>query len=52
MKNSKNIMREKQFLVMISDLKLDIEELVIYNNTDGMLQGIADCILKKMTDMF
>lgn len=47
MRNSKNIMREKQFLVMISDLKLDIEELAVYNNTDGMLQGIADCIFEE-----
>lgn len=47
MKNSTNIMREKKFLVMISDLKLDDEELMQYNNTEGMLQGIADCIFEE-----
>lgn len=47
LKNSKNVMREKQFEVMISDLDIDIEELSQYNNTDGMLQGIADCIFEE-----
>lgn len=47
LKNSKNVMREKQFEVMISDLDIDIEQLVQYNGTDGMLQGIADCIFEE-----
>ena len=47
MKNSNNIMREKKFLVMISDLKLDDDELLMYNDTEGMLQGIADCIFEE-----
>lgn len=47
MKKSTDIMREKKFLVMISDLKLDDEELLQYNNTEGMLQGIADCIFEE-----
>ena len=47
MKKSKNLMREKQFLVMISDLKLDLDELSVYNGTDGMLQGIADCVFEE-----
>ena len=46
-KNSNNVMREKQFLVTISDLNLDEEELLVYNNTDGMLQGIADCLFEE-----
>ena len=40
-------MRERQFLVMISDLKLDDELLLKYNGTEGMLQGIADCIFEE-----
>lgn len=47
MKNSRNIIREKQFLVNISELKLDDDELSVYNNTDGMLQGIADCVFEE-----
>lgn len=46
-KNSTNVMREKQFEVMISDLDIDIEDLSQYKNTDGMLQGIADCIFEE-----
>ncbi len=44
---SNNVMREKQFLVIISDLNIDDELLNKYNNTDGMLQGIADCIFEE-----
>ena len=47
MRESQNIMREKQFIVMISQLGIDDEELKEYNDTDGMLQGIADCIFEE-----
>lgn len=47
MKKSSHIMREKQFLVMISDLNLDNEMLKVYADTDGMLQGIADCLFEE-----
>lgn len=43
---SKNIMREKQFLVKLSDLNVD-GELEEYKSSDGMLQGIADCIFEE-----
>lgn len=46
-KNSISILKEKQFLVMISDLNLDNETLKQYNNTEGMLQGIADCLFEE-----
>lgn len=42
-KNSDNVMREKKFLVSMSDLDLS-ENLPAYNGNSGMLQGIADCI--------
>lgn len=43
---SRRIMREKQFLVKFSDLKTD-SELDENKNSDGMLQGIADCIFEE-----
>lgn len=47
MSNSNNVMREKQFEIMISDLDIDMDELSIYNNTSGLLQGIADCVFEE-----
>lgn len=44
LKNSQKIMREKKFLVKISDLSLDDELGKVYNQTNGMLQGIADAL--------
>ncbi|MDE6592750.1 MAG: UvrD-helicase domain-containing protein [Oscillospiraceae bacterium] len=40
-------MRERKFLVKISDLGLDDNDLKVYNNTEGMLQGVADLIFKE-----
>ncbi len=48
MKNSQNVMREKQFLVMIDDLSIENNDILSdYQNTDGMLQGVADCIFEE-----
>ncbi len=44
MLDSGEIYREKKFLVKISDLNLDDTDLMVYNNTEGMLQGVADCV--------
>lgn len=44
MKNSAEIRREQKFLIEISELSLDDELGKEYNNTNGMLQGIADCM--------
>ncbi len=43
MKKSPEIRREQKFLIEISQLGLDGGLGMEYNNTDGMLQGIADC---------
>ena len=43
---SKAVMREKQFLVKFSDLDIS-GEIAEYKNSDGMLQGIADCIFEE-----
>lgn len=47
MMRSEEIIRERKFLVKISDLMLDDSELMVYNGTEGMLQGVADCIFKE-----
>lgn len=44
MKKSGEIRREQKFLIEISELSLDDELGKEYNNTNGMLQGIADCM--------
>ncbi len=44
---SDNIEREKRFFVAISDLAIENEDIKKYNNTDGMLQGIADCVFEE-----
>lgn len=44
MKKSDEIRREQKFLIEISALSLDDELGKEYNNTNGMLQGIADCM--------
>lgn len=47
MMDSDELFREKKFLVKISDLNLDDKELMVYNGTEGMLQGVADCVFKE-----
>ncbi|MBR5121650.1 MAG: UvrD-helicase domain-containing protein, partial [Oscillospiraceae bacterium] len=47
MKQSENVMREKSFIVKMSDIKLPKDLQEAYANTDGMLQGIADCIFEE-----
>lgn len=44
---SKNVMREKAFLVKISDINTNEIDMSEYDDTDGMLQGIADCIFEE-----
>ncbi len=47
MKKSAEVCREKKFLIEISALGLDDELGEEYNNTNGMLQGIADCLFRE-----
>ena len=49
---SGNVMREKKFLVKIADLCIDKQildnsGLMVYNETEGMLQGVADLIFEE-----
>ena len=39
---SGNIIRERKFLMRISDIEITDEEFAKYNNTNGMIQGIID----------
>ncbi|MCX7657893.1 MAG: helicase-exonuclease AddAB subunit AddA [Oscillospiraceae bacterium] len=51
-KNSSNVCRERKFLMKISDLDLLNDELhEKYAGTDGMIQGIADCIFEENDGM-
>ncbi len=45
--NSDEVYRERKFLVEISELGLDDELGLEYNNTDSMLQGIIDCFFRE-----
>lgn len=47
MSKSMDIIREKSFIVRFSDISLDEEMRAQYQGTDGMLQGIADCIFEE-----
>ena len=44
---SSNVLREKQFIVRFCDIAVDEALKEIYNDTDGMLQGIADCLFEE-----
>lgn len=49
---SGNVMREKKFLVKIADMCIDKEildnsGLMVYNETEGMLQGVADLVFEE-----
>lgn len=45
-KTSANVMREKEFKVKLSDMKLDRTPLEQYNDKDVIVQGIADLIIE------
>ncbi len=47
MSASKNVLREKSFIVRFTDISAGEELASIYAGTDGMLQGIADCIFEE-----
>lgn len=47
MSKSKNVMREKSFIVKFSDIDADESLNEQYAGTDGMMQGIADCIFEE-----
>ncbi len=44
---SSAVMREKSFIVRFDDISLDEELKQAYSGTDGMLQGIADCVFEE-----
>lgn len=47
MRRSRNVMREKSFIVRFSDIRAGDQLAEIYAGTQGMLQGIADCVFEE-----
>lgn len=47
MSESPAVLREKSFIVRFDDIALDEELRKAYSGTEGMLQGIADCIFEE-----
>lgn len=44
---SKNVLREQRFIVRFDDIKVDPELQKVYQGTEGMLQGVADCLFEE-----
>lgn len=47
LRQSLSVMREKSFIVRFCDINVDERFKEKYEGTDGMLQGIADCIFEE-----
>ena len=47
MKSATRLERERKFLLKISDISAPKELLDIYSGTDGMLQGVIDCLFEE-----
>ena len=46
-KNAKNVIRERKFMVSLDDLDLDPSYRKLWEGTDGMLSGIMDMLIEK-----
>ena len=47
MKSAEKIERERKFLLRISDIDVPDELKKAYENTDGMIQGVIDCLFEE-----
>ncbi len=47
MKSAKNLERERKFLLRIADIDVPDELKNIYKDTDGMIQGVIDCLFEE-----
>lgn len=47
LRSSKNVLREQRFIIRFDDIAVDETLREIYRGTDGMLQGIADCLFEE-----
>lgn len=47
MKSAENLERERKFLLRISDIDVPDELKNVYKNTDGMIQGVIDCLFEE-----
>ena len=46
-RRARSVLREKRFIVRFDDIALDDVLGEIYRGTDGMLQGVADCLFEE-----
>ncbi len=47
MSRSPNVSRERSFIVRFADIEASYDITAAYGGTDGMMQGIADCIFEE-----
>lgn len=47
MKSAEKLERERKFLLKISDISVPDELMNIYKGTDGMIQGVIDCLFEE-----
>ncbi len=47
MLQSREVMRERSFIVRFDDIDIPADLAIMYKDTDGMLQGIADCLFEE-----
>lgn len=47
LKNSPTVLREQRFIVRFDDIDVPEDLKEIYRGTEGMLQGVADCLFKE-----
>ncbi len=47
LKKSRNVLREQRFIIRFDDISPDPAFAEIYKGTEGMLQGVADCLFEE-----
>lgn len=47
MKSAENLERERKFLLRIADIDVPDELKNVYKDTDGMIQGVIDCLFEE-----
>lgn len=47
LRSSGRVLREQRFIVGFNDIKADLSVAEDYRGTDGMLQGVADCLFEE-----
>ena len=47
MRSAENLERERKFLLRIADIDVPDELKNVYKDTDGMIQGVIDCLFEE-----